>query len=436
MSRVNLRVLGTLLLAAPVLGSVASAQESGVVGYSIGSSRQTASLEFQLANGKSLAIALAGGTVQINGQPTGHYTPGGPLEQAWRTLLAGSADRSTDAMIAAVRAWKPSALSGQDAQAFAALHATVSSLKTAAGTPATAPVVAASVGASSATVTSGATASAAPAPVVVDGDAIRQSVRAALEAARQETRVAREQVRAGREMPGHFPMARVSAVSTVGGGLLALLGALVGLAGIAFGISFFAERQLDVIADTVSTSFGRSFFVGLFAQPLIVPAFAMMVVGLALTVVGIIVIPVAAVGFILTLMAAIVGGYLAIARVAGGAFLARRGAKPDHTGFGTLRAVALGLLMALGVWLPAVLLRPIPVAGPIVWWTAVVLTWVLATAGFGATLLTRGGARATFGRRYRPVIAEEALWLQTTEPVEDEELTVSTGEWLKGGGTP
>ena len=48
--------------------------------------------------------------------------------------------------------------------------------------------------------------------------------------------------------------------------------------------------MIDVMADTVSTSFGRSFFVGLFAQPLILPAFGAILVGLALILSGVLLI--------------------------------------------------------------------------------------------------------------------------------------------------
>jgi hypothetical protein len=208
------------------------------------------------------------------------------------------------------------------------------------------------------------------------------------------------------------------------GGAMGLGGAFLALCAIAFGTSFFAGRQLDVMADTVSTSFGRSFFVGLFAQPLILPALGALIVGLTLTVVGVLLIPVAVVGFAATLVAAVVGGYLAVARVAGSTWMKRLRGTHGTTPLGLLQSFAWGLAIVLAVWLPAILLGWLPVAGDILTWLAAVVTWGLATTGFGAALLTRGGVRTTFGRRFNPPELPSAILFEQPGP------EISTGEWL------
>ena len=78
----------------------------------------------------------------------------------------------------------------------------------------------------------------------------------------------------------------VSPVSN-GTSIASLIGMFIALSCIGFGFTFFAPRQLDVVADTVSDSFGKSFFAGLFATPLVPAAFVTMLIGLVLTVVGI-----------------------------------------------------------------------------------------------------------------------------------------------------
>jgi hypothetical protein len=100
--------------------------------------------------------------------------------------------------------------------------------------------------------------------------------------------------------------------------------------------------------------------------------------------------------------------------------------KGDHgvEGFGILKSVAYGLAFLLAVWLPAVLLGWVPVAGPLLTWGAAVFTWMLMTTGFGAALLTRGGVRATFGRRFHPPELPPATLYERTGP------EISTGEWL------
>jgi hypothetical protein len=41
---------------------------------------------------------------------------------------------------------------------------------------------------------------------------------------------------------------------------------------------------------------------------------------------------------------------------------------------------------------------------------AALLTWVLATVGFGATILTRGGTRGTIVRRLDYALTDQRLW--------------------------
>jgi len=91
-------------------------------------------------------------------------------------------------------------------------------------------------------------------------------------------------------------------------------------------------------------------------------------------------------------------------------------------------ALAAGLLaVVLAVWLPAVLLGWVPVAGPALLWLAAVVTWSLATTGFGAAVLTRGGVRTTFGRRFQPPALPPATLYEQPGP------EISTAEWMSGG---
>jgi hypothetical protein len=219
-------------------------------------------------------------------------------------------------------------------------------------------------------------------------------------------------------------------ISSVPGGLLALFGTLLALSGLAFGTSFFAERQIDVMADTVQHSLGRSFFVGLFAQPLVIPALGALVIGLMLTVVGILVIPFAVVGFFALLAVGLVGGYLAVARATGATFLARR-EQPISGGMNLVKSTIMGLAILMALWLPAVLFGWVPVMGTILRIAAGLATWGLVTTGFGAAILTRGGVRGTFGRRFAPEPIPFSRQLSIPdEPVAEQRF--STAEWLSG----
>jgi hypothetical protein len=177
------------------------------------------------------------------------------------------------------------------------------------------------------------------------------------------------------------------------------------------GFVFFAPRQLSVVADTVWHSFGRSFLAGLFAQPLILPAFGMLLVGLALTVVGILLVPVAVVAFVLAVLVAAVGGYIAVARTVGEIYLRRRMARGASVAtWGSYRYIVYGLAGLLATWLPAIAFGWIPVAGDILLVAAALITWVFATAGFGASILSRGGLRGTFVRKLDLALTDEHYW--------------------------
>ena len=103
-----------------------------------------------------------------------------------------------------------------------------------------------------------------------------------------------------------------------------VLAVFVALAMLGFGMVFFGRRYLEVVADTTTHSFGRSFVVGLLGQLLVLPTFAMLCVGLIFTIVGILVLPIAAVAFVLAAVLAVVIGFLAVAHAIGETFTRRR----------------------------------------------------------------------------------------------------------------
>lgn len=137
----------------------------------------------------------------------------------------------------------------------------------------------------------------------------------------------------------------------------------------------------------------------------------MLVIGLVLTVVGILVVPFAIVAFAVALFVAAVGGFLAVARTVGEIYLRRRMARGEALStWGSYRYIVYGLLGLLSIWLPAILLGGVPVAGTILTVSAALLTWVLATAGFGATIISRAGLRGTFVRQIDLALTDEQYW--------------------------
>ncbi len=185
----------------------------------------------------------------------------------------------------------------------------------------------------------------------------------------------------------------------------------VALAMLGFGSVFFGRRYLEVVADTVTHSFGRSLVVGLLGQLLLLPTFAMMVVGLVFTIVGILLLPFAVLAYLVAALVALLGGYLAVAHAVGETVTRRRMAHgafvraPNAYGY-----LFTGLIGLLGLWAFAALtgwMGPIVILFRL---AAGVVTWVAATAGFGAVLLARGGLRETFAGRHIGEMSDEYLW--------------------------
>jgi hypothetical protein len=362
--------IGVIVLAAGTAFAThppaALAQDTRPIAHTATIDRSEATLSFELSDGRTVTIAFADGIVRVNGGQVGGYRSAGAFELAWRDLVGRAGELSTPQLLDAVRALEGTEL---DSAELAALQSVQGAARADARVP-------------------GAAAVPPPAPAVQEIPDVRVEAAEAAEVA---------------EAPG---------IGDVFGGALALIAALVGLTFMGFGMLFFAPKQLETVADTVWNRFWRSFLAGAFAQPLILPVFAMMIVGLALTVVGILVIPFAIAAFVVALALAVAGGYIAVARTVGEIYVRRKASRggAEAGTWVSLRYIAYGLTALLAIWLPVVLFGWIPVVGTIATVTAVLITWILATAGFGATILSRGGMRGTIMRPLDRALADPDYW--------------------------
>ncbi len=182
---------------------------------------------------------------------------------------------------------------------------------------------------------------------------------------------------------------------------------------IGIGILVFAQPYLEGVVDTLETRFWRSFFVGVGGALAAIPVLVLMVVALAITIIGILLIPFAIVAYVLALAGLLTLGFVAIARLTGGAIGSDAARRLSARG-SALRGVIVGTVLLLGVWVLAALLSAVPVAGPILRACAVMITFVAAAAGLGATILSRGGTRVSEATAAKPV--DPAVW-QTPTPV-------------------
>jgi hypothetical protein len=180
---------------------------------------------------------------------------------------------------------------------------------------------------------------------------------------------------------------------------------------VAIGVLLFAGRNLDEVVGTLELQFGRSFWAGLLGQVLLLPGLAVLVIALALTVIGVLLIPFAIVAYGIAIAGLVTLGFLAVARLVGGSV----GRDSDRTPRArALTALAVGVAAFFVLWMVAALLTWSPLAATVVRAAALAMTWAAMTLGFGAALLSRAGTHRKVVAGTRPV--ELASW-QTPTPL-------------------
>jgi hypothetical protein len=192
-----------------------------------------------------------------------------------------------------------------------------------------------------------------------------------------------------------------------------VVGVFLTLSVLGFGLVMFGRQNLEIVSDTVSHAFGRAFVTGLLGQILLLPTFGMLVVGLILSVAGILLLPFAVAVFAMLAVIGIVGGFLAVAHAMGETYTRRRMALGVVIGSpNSYRYLLVGLLALASLWAAWALFGWVPVAGSIIWGAAFFVTWLLGTAGFGAALLSRAGIKENFAGRLLPpeALTDEYLW--------------------------
>ena len=170
--------------------------------------------------------------------------------------------------------------------------------------------------------------------------------------------------------------------------------------------------NLEATARVLEKDFGRAFFVGVLGQLGFLPLLLLTCVALAVTLVGILLIPFALVAGPVALVGLITLGWLALALVTGRAL---SGAHHDGASRNeALRALTLGVVLLMAPWLLAAALQGTGMAALMGRLVALAVTWVAVSAGLGAALLSRAGAgRRTNAERPQPPMQE---W-QTPTPI-------------------
>ena len=184
------------------------------------------------------------------------------------------------------------------------------------------------------------------------------------------------------------------------------------------GVLTFAEEQLDDVTATLADRFGRSLWYGAVGQVALLPVLLALIIGLAITVVGILALPFAIVGYMALAAGVATLGFMAVAEAAGTAVL-RHGSQDALTPRGAqLRAIFTGLGMFGGLWIFTAIAGTTSGVGLALRAVVVCVTVVAVVAGFGAVLVwryeIRRASRAV--KTATPLPAAELAW-QTPTPV-------------------
>ena len=159
---------------------------------------------------------------------------------------------------------------------------------------------------------------------------------------------------------------------------------------LAIGVLTNAGDAMQRITTTLNAGFGRNVIVGIMAQLAMLPVLLTICLLLALTLIGILLVPFAIVAYVIAVLGLVVlGGLGAVQMIGKGVTrvgLTDRGAR--------LQALVSGVLLFSVPWLIAAALTSWPVASAAVRTIAIGFTWVAITAGLGAALRTRGGTRS------------------------------------------
>ena len=412
------RIAGSVLLISILPANVAG-QVRSVVSNRLAISQTEAALNLEFADDGTLDIALRDGSVMIDGEERGSFELGDALDTAWRNLLGEIVTLSDGPLGEALRDWEaPSSL---DEGALELAQLIDRTLETALRSEDVA-------------------ASSAPDPGQSVQELENLSARIRLEL-REELRLElREELRLelddelrqefrdeerrdidsrGR---GYQPLPAVGrGITEVGRDLITFV--LLSL--LALGTVYFAKDKLEIVANTARRNPMQAGMVGLAGAFLVVPAWVLGCVALAVSVVGIIALP-----FWLMLFPVVVAlgaglGYLAVAKNVG-EWVASRNIRrlewlqPTNTFY----AITAGIGALLVFPISASILDVVPIFGFFSGLLTILGALALAATlliGFGAVLLTRGGREADFYGSDAPFVGGTWRSESTPEDVLDAE---------------
>jgi len=187
------------------------------------------------------------------------------------------------------------------------------------------------------------------------------------------------------------------------------------LIALSVGVLVLASDNLSAVADALERHYGSTLVAGLAGQVAFAPLLVALIVALVLSVLGILLVPFAAVAYLIIAAGLVSLGFLATAVVIGRGWRSAAPGSDRARRAATLQAMVVGIVVLLLPWALAALLAAWPVAETLARGVAFAITWVAATAGLGATLISRAGITRAQSRQAVRAMASPS-W-QTPTPV-------------------
>jgi len=157
-------------------------------------------------------------------------------------------------------------------------------------------------------------------------------------------------------------------------------------------VLFFMRDYFKRAVEVITNETGRSLLTGVIGGLASIPAFVVLVVAMAITIIGIVFIPIGVAAFMIALSGIAILGFLAVAQVTG---IAIAGKREAETPAGQeLQYLYTGILAFGALWIVAAAFTWFPILGSVLRMLAFSVTLVAVATGFGAVILSWWRTRA------------------------------------------
>jgi hypothetical protein len=151
-------------------------------------------------------------------------------------------------------------------------------------------------------------------------------------------------------------------------------------------VLFFMRDYFKRTVEVITNETGRSLFTGVVAGLATIPAVVALCIAMAITIIGIFLIPIGVAAFMIAVSGIAILGFLAVAHVAGIA-ISRKSAS-ETPGGEELQYLFTGIIAFGALWIIAAAFTWFPILGSLLRVLAFSVTFVAVATGFGAVILS------------------------------------------------